>query len=63
MTICERTGKTCYSSRVQAARATSHLGKDAVRSYRCTFCDAIHVTSKPGSARSEREAIGRRRAS
>lgn len=64
MTLCPRTGKTGYTSRVAAARATSHLKNHGggVRPYRCVFCGEIHVTSKPRSARNEREAIGRRRA-
>jgi hypothetical protein len=42
--FCEKTGKRVFASKGEAARFGIRLGK--VYQYRCTICNAWHLTSR-----------------
>ena len=65
MTICEKTGKICYSEK-EAGRAINHSKKHRYRKshykkkivkrkYRCEFCNTWHLTSMPYFSRDLQE--------
>lgn len=65
MTICEQTGKICYSekeagsavncSKKHRYRKSNHMKKIIRRKYRCGFCNTWHLTSMPYISRDLQE--------